>query len=62
MLNTSTAFFFVFIFTILVVVRNTFKFIGALLQKEPHPMVMSNGGLIFLGLSISYIITYLYFN
>lgn len=62
MLNISTLFFFVFVFTILVVIRNTFKFMGALLQKEPQPVVMSNGELIFLGLSISYIITYLYFN
>lgn len=62
MLNISTLFFFVFVFTILIVIRNTFKFIGALLQKEPHPMVMSNGELILFGLSISYIITYLYFN
>jgi hypothetical protein len=62
MLNISTIFFFVFVFTILVVIKNAFKFIGTLLQKEPHPMVMSNGELIILGLSISYIITYFYFN
>ena len=62
MLNISTIFFFVFVFTILVVIRNTFKFIGTLLQKEPHPMVMSNGELVILGLSVSYIITYFYFN
>ena len=62
MLNISTIFFFVFVFAILVVIKNAFKFIGALLQKEPHPMVMSNGELIILGLSISYIITYFYFN
>jgi len=40
--------------------KNVTKFIGALLQREPKPLVYSNRELIFLGISISYIITYLY--
>ena len=57
--NIDTIYLFVFVFTILVSLKNVTKFIGALLQKEPKPLVYSNRELIFLGLSISYIITYI---
>jgi hypothetical protein len=57
--NIETIYLFVFVFTILVSLKNVTKFIGALLQKEPKPLVYSNRELIFLGLSISYIITYI---
>ena len=57
--NIDTIYLFVFVFTILVSLKNVTKFIGALLQKEPKPLVYSNRELIFLGLSISYIITFL---
>jgi hypothetical protein len=39
--------------------KNVTNFIGALLQKEPKPLVYSDRELILLGISISYIITYL---
>ena len=58
--NIETIYLFIFVFAILVTLKNVAKFISALLQKEPKPLVYSNRELIFLGLSISYIITYLY--
>jgi len=39
--------------------KNVLKFMGALLQREPKPLDYSNRELIILGLSISYIITYI---
>jgi hypothetical protein len=57
--NIDTIYLFVFVFTILVSLKNVTKFIGALLQREPKPLVYSNRELIFLGLSISYIITFI---
>jgi len=57
--NIETIYLFVFVFTILVSLKNVTKFIGALLQREPKPLVYGNRELIFLGLSISYIITYI---
>ena len=58
--NIEKIYFFIFVFTILVSLRHALKFIGALLEKEPKPLVYSNRELITLGLSISYIITYIY--
>jgi hypothetical protein len=57
--NIGTIYLFIFVFTILVTLKNVTKFLRALLQKEPKPLVYSNRELIFLGLSLSYIITYL---
>jgi hypothetical protein len=57
--NIDTIYLFVFVFTILVSLKNVTKVIGALLQTEPKPLVYSNRELIILGLSVSYIITYL---
>ncbi len=59
MYKIESIYFFIFIFTFLVSLKHVMKFIGALLSKEPKPLVYSNRELIFLGLSISYIITYL---
>lgn len=57
--NIETIYLFIFVFTILVTLKNVAKFLSALLQKEPRPLVYSNRELIFLGLSLSYIITYI---
>lgn len=59
--NLESVYFFIFIFSILVSLKNSFKFISALLQSDPKPIVYSNRELIFWGLSISYLITYLKF-
>lgn len=61
MLNVNAIFHFTFIFSILVISRILFKFLGTLLQKEPNPLVLSNRELIFAGLSISYLFTYISF-
>jgi len=51
--------FFIFVFSSLIVLRASTKFIGALLQKEPSVIHFSGRELIYLGLSISYILTFL---
>ncbi len=38
---------------------NVLKFLSALLQKEPKPLVLGNRELFLLGISMSYLITYL---
>jgi hypothetical protein len=57
--NIDTIYLFIFVFTILVTLLNVLKFLRALLQKEPKPLVLSNRELILLGISISYLVTYL---
>jgi len=57
--NINTIYFFIFVFTILVALSNVLKFLRALLQKEPKPLVLSNRELLLLGVSISYFITYI---
>lgn len=59
--NIESVYFFILVFTILVSLKNVLKFMSALLQREPKPLDYSNRELIFLGLSISYIITYIFF-
>jgi len=57
--NINTIYLFLFVFTILVALMNVLKFLSALLQKEPKPLVLSNRELFLLGISMSYLITYL---
>jgi hypothetical protein len=57
--NIDTIYFFIFVFTILVTLKHMTKFIGALLKPTPTPLLYSNKELLYLGLSISYIITYI---
>jgi hypothetical protein len=57
--NIDTIYLFIFVFTILVTLLNVLKFLRALLQREPKPLVLSNRELFLLGISISYLITYL---
>jgi hypothetical protein len=59
MYNIGAIYLFIFVFTILVTLKHITKFIGALLQPTPTPMLYSNKELLYLGLSISYIITYI---
>lgn len=61
MLNIDTIFFFLFVFSILVTLRLVLKYVGALLQREPSQVMLSSRELIYFGLSISYIITYIRF-
>jgi len=57
--NLLPLFTFLLVFSSLNIIRNIFKIIGTLLQNDPKPLVLSNRDLIFLGLSISYIITFI---
>ncbi len=50
--NIDALYFFIFVFTILVSLKNVTKFISALTQREPKPLTYSVRELIFLGLSI----------
>jgi hypothetical protein len=59
MLNIGSILFFVLIFSILVILRTMFNFIRTLLQDTPQLFVLSGRGLIYLGLALSYTITYL---
>ena len=59
--NIESIYFFILVFTILVSLKNVLKVMRALLQREPKPLDYSNRELIILGLSISYIITYIFF-
>jgi hypothetical protein len=57
--NLNSIFLFIFVFSILILVRGLGKVIGALSQKVPLVVVFSDRELILLGTSISYIITYI---
>lgn len=57
MLSLDTIFLFVFIFSTLNILKNALKFIGTLLGKE---MFFSGRDLFFLGLSLSYFLTYIF--
>jgi|TARA_R110000868_G_scaffold181576_2_gene422495 hypothetical protein len=59
MTNIETIYLFVFIFSTILLVRTTLKFIISLLQTKPEKMVLSNREILFNGLSLSYLITYL---
>jgi len=60
MINIENLFFFIFIFSTLILLRSSGKFMSTLLQKEPKPLYLSDRELILLGTSISYIITYIF--
>ena len=47
------------LFSCLVVVRNGFQLTVKILSDEPTKMVMGRNELVLLGLSVSYILTYL---
>lgn len=59
MINIESILLFVFVFSSLVLFRTVVTFISSLLQTPPKKMVMTNRELIYNGLSLSYIITYI---
>jgi hypothetical protein len=62
MLNIESIYYFIFVFSILVLLKNIAKLcISALLTDEPKPFVLSDRELILLGISISYFLTYIRF-
>lgn len=58
--NINTIYLFIFVLTVLVSLRHGLKIVSALLEKNPKPLAYTNRELVILGLSISYIITYIY--
>jgi hypothetical protein len=56
--NIDSLFLFLNIFSILLVLRVVYRFISALLSNPPIKLIMGNRELIFLGIALSYIITY----
>jgi hypothetical protein len=58
-MNLEPITLFIFIFSILVILKNIVIFLMRITDKEPKPARYSNTELIFIGLSISYFITYL---
>jgi len=59
MININAILLFVFVFSNLVLLRTVYKFMSSLLQTPPQRLIMSNRELIYNGLSLSYIITFL---
>lgn len=57
--NIENLYFFIFVFTILVILKNSIRIIGSLLLSDSKPVPYSDKELIFLGVSISYFITYI---
>jgi len=60
MLNIESLFYFILIFSILTLSKFLFKILGTLLQKEPQQIRFSDKDLIYFGLSLSYIITFIH--
>jgi hypothetical protein len=59
MLNIETLFLFIFIFSTLTLSKTFVKVISAVSQKNPQPVFKSDTSLLFNGLALTYIITYL---
>jgi hypothetical protein len=59
MLNIETLFLFIFIFSTLTLSKTIVKVISAVSQKNPQPVFKSDTSLLFNGLALTYIITYL---
>jgi hypothetical protein len=59
MSNIDTIYLFVFIFSTLTVVKTVGRIISSLFSNPPKPMVWNKWELIFLGLAISYCLTYI---
>jgi hypothetical protein len=57
MLSIQSIFIFLLIFNVLYVVNVVFKLIRALMK--PERFILSKTGLLFLGISLSYILTYI---
>jgi len=59
MFSLDSLFLFVFIFSSLVLLRTLITFVSSLVQNPPKRLFYNSGELIFLGLAVSYIITFL---
>jgi hypothetical protein len=59
MTNIDTLFLFILIFSTLTLSKTIVKVISAVSQKNPQPVFKSDTSLLFNGLALTYIITYL---
>jgi hypothetical protein len=59
MTNIDTLFLFILIFSTLTLLKTIVKVISAVSQKNPQPVFKSDTSLLFNGLALTYIITYL---
>lgn len=59
MISIVPIFTFLFIFNILILIRTILKFIKALSQTNPSPMIMSDRERLTFWFSLSYIITFI---
>ena len=59
MFNIDSLFLFLFIFSVLTVLRTVFRFVSALLQNPPTRLVLEGRELIYFGITISYVLTYI---
>ena len=57
--NLNTIYLFLFIFSVLTVIRTVVRFISALLQNPPSQLKLTRWELIYLGITLSYTITYI---
>jgi hypothetical protein len=57
--STDTIFLFVFIYSVLTVVRTVARIISSLISNPPKRMEWYRGELIYLGLAISYCLTFI---
>jgi hypothetical protein len=52
--------FFLFIFTLLIVLRISIKFLNSLLSTPPKSLIIGSRELTIIGISIAYIITFIF--
>ena len=57
--NINTIFLFVFIFSVLTVLRAVARIIGSLFVHPPKKLEWYSGELMFLGFAITYCLTYI---
>ena len=57
--NLDSIFLFIFIFSVLTVVKTVFRLVSSLFTNPPKPIVWGKWELIFLGLAITYCLTFI---
>lgn len=57
--NIDSIFLYIFIFSSLTILKTLIKLANAVSQKIPQPVFKSDTALLYQGLALSYVITYL---
>lgn len=58
-LVVSYLFVFVFVFSILMILKNVFNLLSALLSNPPKKFQVTNSETFYIGMALSYIITFI---